>query len=374
MRCTRSIRACQDNPLSTSRQKMRPKCTVCSALVFLTISDPLANPLIRLISFPMKHAYRSLLAVFLLWTMSSGLQAQTTTDLPNADLEEWIDTLGYPKPEGWWESHNMWAQDNNITIYGLQKTFITVQNGLFSAKLETVEGNVFDVPTFNKFIPGVLTNGTCFLPNAAQLLGNFPIEDSLITGGQPFEGQLDKWTGFMDYSPEDDDDTAYFRVLLWEAGALVGEGELEVSAATSGFEAFEVQINYSTTMAEPDSMLMYVMSSRYPSAANLGSELYIDNMALEFVEPNGMETLADQMGIAVLAQPNPNTGRFHLMNPIQEPVQLSIYGPNGAVMAVRTLAPGRSQVELGAVAPGLYTYRMQNAARQLVATGKVSVQ
>jgi hypothetical protein len=323
----------------------------------------------------MKHAKPTLLAALLVLLFSSSVDAQTmTTDLPNPDMEEWIDTLAYDKPEGWWDSHNNWTQSSGIATSSLRKTFLTVQNGLFAAQLETIEGDIFGVPAFTKYIPGVLTNGTCFLSNGATGIDEFPVTDSFITGGQPFVGVLDKWTGFIDFQPQGDDDTAYFFVKLWDAaGTLIGEGELEVNAATSGFEAFEVQVNYSVMMPEPDSMLLAVMSSRQPSNANVGTRLFVDNMALEFVEPNGMESLADQMGLTVLAQPNPNSGRFYLNNPIQEPVELSIYGPNGALVAVRTLAAGRSAVELGSVAPGLYTYRMQNAGHQLVATGKVSV-
>ena len=322
----------------------------------------------------MKHAYQTLFTAVLVLAMSASLQAQTTTELPNADLEEWVDTLTYDQPEGWWSSHSTWAAVNNISNYGLRKNFLNVQNELFCALLQTVEGDVFGVPTFRKFIPGVLTNGYTNLPSEYQFNDQFPIVDSFIYGGQPLEGELIKWTGYMDYQPQDDEDTAYFAVKIWDAsGAMIGMGELEVTGPTTGYEMFEVDITYSVTMPEPDTMLMYAMSSRYPDASDIGSKLYIDNMAFEFDEGDGFESIAEQMGIQVLAQPNPNTGRFHLMNPVQEPVQVSVYGPNGALVAVRNLGLGRSEVVLGSIAPGLYTYRMQNAAQELVARGKVSV-
>lgn len=322
----------------------------------------------------MKHAYKIFFAAAVALTMSTGLQAQMTTELPNADLENWVDTLTYDQPEGWWSSHNTWAQINNITNFGLRKNFLNVQNELFCALLQTVEGDVFGVPTFRKFVPGVLTNGFTDLPSSVQLADQFPMVDSFIYGGQPLMGELVKWTGYMDFRPQDDADTAYFAVKVWDAaGAMIGQGELEVTGPTTGYELFEVDITYSVMMPEPDTMLMYVMSSRYPDASDVGTQLYIDNMAFEFNEGDGFETLAEQMGIQVLAQPNPNTGRFHLTNPIQEPVQVSVFGPNGALVAVRNLGMGRSEVVLGSIAPGLYTYRMQNAAQELVATGKVSV-
>ncbi|MBI1194152.1 MAG: T9SS type A sorting domain-containing protein [Bacteroidetes bacterium] len=297
-------------------------------------------------------------------------QAQTMgTEMSNGGLEDWNDTLLYPQLEGWWDSHNNWGIPNNITDYGLEKTFLNVQEGLFAAELETKIGDVFTLDLFRKYIPGVLTNGNCVLTSAAQLQDERSINhDEFIFGGEAFEGMLDKVTGFYEYSPAAGGDSAYFYARLWKAdGTVVAEGTLFASAAVSDYTAFEIPITYSV-MEEADSLLLIFASSHKPRAATVGSRLFLDNLAFVFTEPDFVDSYAEQQGIAIRLFPNPATVSITLENPYFTPVQVSVFNALGQQVLLQQLQPGLNEVSVAALAPGAHLYRM-TTTEKLIANG-----
>jgi|GEM_PF-1079566 len=297
-------------------------------------------------------------------------QAQVTgTEMSNGGLEDWIDTLGYPQLDGWWDSHNNWSTPNNITDYGLEKTFLNVQEGLFAAKLETKIGDVFGLDLFRKYIPGVLTNGNCVLTAAAQLQDEVELNhDEFIFGGEAFEGMLDKVTGFYEYTPAVGGDSAYFYARLWKAdGTVVAEGTLFVSAAAADYTAFEIPITYSV-MEDADSLLLIIASSYLPRAATVGSRLFIDNLAFEFTEPDFVDSYAEQQGISIRLFPNPATVSITLENPYITPVQVSVFNALGQEVLLQQLQPGLNEVSVASLAPGAHLYRMTTTDK-LIANG-----
>jgi hypothetical protein len=316
----------------------------------------------------MKKLIHYLLVCFLVIPMLG--QAQTTgTPMSNGGLEDWVDTLGYPQLDGWWDSHNNWGIPNNISDYGLEKTFLNVQEGLFAAELETKIGDVFNLDIFRKYIPGVLTNGDCFLPSTIQLVDEVSIDhDETITGGEAFEGMLDKITGFYEYSPASGGDSAYFYARLWkDDGTVVAEGTLFITAAASDYTAFEVPISYSV-MEEADSILLIFASSYKPRAATVGSRLFLDNLAFVFTEPDFVDSYAAQQGIAIRLFPNPATVSLTLENPYFTPVQVSVFNALGQEVLVQQLQPGLNEVSVASLAPGAHLYRMSTADK-LIANG-----
>lgn len=303
----------------------------------------------------------------------AAMPARAQSDLPNPDLEEWVDTLGYPKPEGWWDSHNNWATVNNISSYGLNRTFVNVQSGNFAAQLITITGDVFGLDVFRKYIPGVLTNGEPFLDPAVQLLDEYGMGLDDVRGAQPFDGMLESWSGFYEYTPAAGGDTAWFLVRLYREGDLIGEGSLEVTEATTDWTAFEVPVTYTVAMTAPDSAFFYVASSVRGSAANDGSELFVDNMALTLEDTtSGIGTWAEQNGFTVRPFPNPAEAFVQFVNPYPQPAELAVYNARGVLVRQRTVASGRSQVALEGLATGLYTWRL-SAGAVTVANGKLNV-
>ena len=311
-----------------------------------------------------------LLSVGILFSQFA-LQAQTIeTELPNPSFEDWIDTLGYPQPEGWWDSHNNWGIPNNISDWGLKKTFLNVQDALFAVELGTKIGDVFGLDLFRKYIPGVVTNGTCSLPAALQLADEVVMSHSeFITGGKEFQGMLDKFTGYYDYTPAAGGDSAYVYLKLWKNdGTVVGEGTLFLDAATSDYTAFEVPIVY-TVAEEADSLLIIISSSFNPTPDNVGSKLYVDNLAFEFAEePNFIDSYVDQTGIAIRLFPNPATSSLFLENPYTEQVQVEIFNAMGQLVGQQWMTPGLNEISVSELAPGAHLYRMTTADK-LIADG-----
>ncbi len=318
----------------------------------------------------MKKIVPLILLVLLL--APSMLKAQVIeTELPNPSLEDWIDTLGYPQPEGWWDSHNNWGIPNNLTDWTMNKTFLNVQDLLFAAVLETKIGDVFGLDLFRKYIPGVLTNGDCFLPSSAQLQDEVIIShDDFISGGELFDGLLDKFTGFYDFTPAAGGDSAYVFVKLWKNdGTVVADGELFITGATTDYTAFEVPINY-TVSEEADSILIIIASSYDPTPANVGSKIYIDNLAFVFVEPpppNFVDSY-NQQGIAVRLFPNPATQSIFLENPYLETVNVQLFNAMGQLVRQQQMLPGLNEVSLIGLAPGAHLYRM-STPEKLIADG-----
>ncbi len=300
---------------------------------------------------------KTLPLLFLLcMTAVFGLKAQT--ELPNPSFETWIDTLDHPKPAGWWESHNRWGLANNIDDWAVRRTFLNVHEGLFAAELQTKIGDVFTLDIFRKYIPGVLTNGECDLPISQQLVDELSITHSeFITGGEAFEGMLDRFKGWYDYTPVAGD-SAYVYLKLWKNdGTVVGTGELFITANTSDYTEFEVPINY-TVMEEPDSLLLIIASSYHPRAANVGSRLFIDNLSFEFTDPNFVDSYAAQHGIAIRLFPNPATSSFFLENPYRTDVHVEIYNAMGQMVQRQSMIPGLNEISLQGLASGTHLYRM----------------
>jgi hypothetical protein len=311
------------------------------------------------------------ISLLLLTLFPAYLSAQT--ELPNAAMENWVAGADFPTPEGWWSSHNSWGIPNNITDWTLERSFLNVQEGLYSAELETKIGDVFGVDIFRKYIPGVLTNGFCDLPLSDQLINELSIaHDTYISGGQAFEGMLDKFKGFYDYQPASGGDSAYFYLKLWKNdGTVVGEGTLFITAATADYTAFEVPIVYSA-MEEPDSLLLIIASSAVPRAATVGSRLFIDNMSFEFTDPNFVDSYAAQHGIAIRLFPNPATESLFLENPYFADVQLQVFNSLGQLVHQQAMLPGLQEVSLRGLAPGAHHYRM-STPEQRIASGTFQV-
>lgn len=290
----------------------------------------------------MKHILQFVIVLCLL---PFAVQGQMT-QIPNASFEE-EDTLDYPKPEGWWDSHNIWAIPNGPGFpFTTDQTFLESFDGNFSQRLETKEGLVFGF--FSKYVPGIMTNGTPFLPSTATTLAGLSIDETFVKGGVAWTDTPAVFYGQYQYTPVMGD-SAWAYIKFWDAaGTIVGEGEWSTTDATADWTRFQVDITYTGT---PDSMLLIVSSSANATLEHVGSTLFLDSVGFTYDAVNGLGT-PDYIDLSVY--PNPATDLITLVNPFQGKAVIEIFDANGRLVRERNAVAGANSFELSDMTQGTY--------------------
>ncbi|HCS21278.1 MAG TPA: hypothetical protein DIW47_12085 [Bacteroidetes bacterium] len=228
---------------------------------------------------------------FILATLLATFAGLVHAQIPNAGFENWETLLG---------------------------TTTKTPSGFISSNYAVYDGGQASV--FQ--IAGVSGKGASLV---TQMMIDPDTEDTTYEGGFLMSGELDIWNGSLNekfpvsgkplflkghyhYLPSGDDEFA-IALVLYKDGIMVGTADLSGTAATNGYQAFSVAVDY-TQNVTPDSASLTVISS--VDATQAGTILNVDEFSLDYGTPNAVETV---QSTALTAYPNPANAQVNIVLP-----------------------------------------------------------
>ncbi len=283
-------------------------------------------------------------------------QAQT---LPNPSFEDWVIAgTACENPQSW-DTPN-----SGLSLFSVCSVFkeeSLVNTGSASVKMVTTL-----VPLINLRAPAAISNGTLVV-NASDPF------NSIVRGGTPIWGRPDALIGFFRYQPEGGDSLT-IRVRLFSiSGAdttLIAEDEFFSFGATTGFESFNLPINY---LSSEDADLAQVLarSTRNTKDATVGTTLWLDDLRFTGISGLGQQ---GNMPFAFTLYPNPATDYLVLDNAYTSEAHWELLSVSGSVALRGVLTPGQQSIDLSGLFQGLYVFRaLDSRSGKLLQSSKIQI-
>lgn len=268
-----------------------------------------------------------------------SLQAQQA---PNSGMETWT-TGSFSNPQ-FWDTPNQ--ETTAIPFVG--SAVVTKSSGAHSgswcAKLESKNFILFSVP-------GLMT------------LANFSVNTTTLefslTGGTPFTGRPEKFTGYYKYSPQGGDTCAIGAIFYkhnpggWQD--TIGLAFFLESNTVSNWTKFEAYVDWFTTEI-PDTMNILV-STAMGLETTAGSTLFIDDLEFDYSTGVSQALFQEEAGLYY----NGVTQTL-LVGPVQSAKgDIAIYNAAGSLIFSQDLyGSGDHEIHLGIMDPGIYVVRYKS--------------
>jgi Secretion system C-terminal sorting domain/Putative carbohydrate metabolism domain len=249
--------------------------------------------------------------------------------IPNGGFEQWTNGGGVPAFAGW-NSANPFT---GPTVIATSPDSTTVHSGNYSAKLTTKSEGGY-------IVPGLLTTGAIDVATFG------------IKGGIPIHSRPVSLTGWYQYAPHNNSDTAIISINLLNVDSqLIGTGFLNILATTTGWTQFTVPITYDSATV-PVTSQVTITSSGYHGT--VGSILYVDDVNYSY-NPLGIEEIADKN---LTVYPNPTSGQFIIDNSQLQAKTLNLFSVDGKLVKTSQLSEGINTLDAAGLSTGLYVIKI----------------
>ncbi|PLW92445.1 MAG: hypothetical protein C0592_10740 [Marinilabiliales bacterium] len=265
--------------------------------------------------------------------VSFSLFAQTT--IPNAGFENWTSQGSYVNPDSW-DSPNEISSTLGIAVVEPESSI--VYEGSYSAKISVK--NSIGGP-----LPGVLTLGDFDF--------SFITMTATIDGGTPFTGRPDRFSGWFQYTPNNNDE-CFFGVMLLKENAgnydTVGTAGVFINQTVLTWTYFDTIIDYRTSDT-PTHLNIIIMPSNEANP-QVNSVMLVD--ALEFhytsdINEHGNSNLNIY-----------NDGNFiHFPNLDNNEKTIHIYDLNGRL--IKESVQTETKISVADMPEGMYIIKLQNS-------------
>jgi hypothetical protein len=235
-------------------------------------------------------------------------------------------------------------------------------DGTYSCQLQNIEvlpGTV---------APGVITTGRVELD--LQFNPTF-------FGGAPYTEKPEEFVGKYKFNPGPSD-TGMIQVLftvydtIAQASLPLGDGMMDLTVATTGWQTFNIPITYNADPRDPDTVLIIIASSRVGSGAPASTSLFVDSVGFSQDSASGVEPIGDLVHGTTL-MPNPVSDEVKVITATSAR-DICIYTVTGSLIEMRKLHEGSALFSVSDYAAGLYLYSIGDSQGRKLAVGKFSVQ
>lgn len=284
------------------------------------------------------------------------LKAQTNTATPNAGFENWTHFTadgGYDDPDSMNCLNPTTAPLGTVTCY---KDSTDPHSGKYDLELVTEEVVSIEVA------PGAATTGAINTSNQT------------INGGIPYTLRPDSIIGWYRYAPQSGDNgDIEFYLFGANHTDTIGQAFFKTPTTTvSAWTRISLAITY-TSSATPDTALWIFSSSNAQATAQVGSQLYVDDLGLVFDTSAGIYSINNPGNITI--GPNPTSGMISINNiSPDKSLVLALFDVTGRKVEEQKIGNGANYISLTGVSEGVYIYFIQNEQNAIVKTGKIVVQ
>ncbi|HTA28296.1 MAG TPA: T9SS type A sorting domain-containing protein, partial [Bacteroidia bacterium] len=302
-----------------------------------------------------KHMKSVITSIILIFSLTL-LHAQYNAATPNNGFEYWTHVSsngGYDDPDSSWSCLNpTTAITMNYTCY---KDSLNPHSGRYDAHLITE--SVFSITA-----PGALTTGR---------INTFT---QTISGGLPYTLRPDSMIGWYKYSSvSGDNGDCEFYLFGATHADTIGQAFFSTPKSTVGtWTRFSLPIIYGS-LATPDTALWIFSSSINQAGAQVGSQLYIDDLGLIINSSLGVNNIADAENITT--GPNPTNGPFSIENNSNsKSLVLNLFDITGRKVNEEKVGAGVNSLNLSGMPQGIYIYSIQDNQNATIKTGKIVIQ
>ena len=301
----------------------------------------------------MKSIITSIILIFSL----SFLSAQSNKATPNAGLEYWthyISTINYFNPDSGWATLN--STLSLFSTISCIKDSSNPHGGKFDAQLVTQS-------VFAQTAPAALTTGTINTTNKT------------ISGGIPYTLRPDSMIGWYHYlSVSGDNGDCEFYVFGANHADTIGQAFFKTPTSTvTPWTRFSLPIKYKSA-ATPDTALWIFSSSLSATSAQVGSQLFVDDLGLVFHDSTvGVRNINNYDNLEVW--PTPTRGPLSINNGSGSGFLLfTMVDITGRKVEEERITAGMNNFDLTVLAAGMYIYLIQDGNNAVVKTGKIVLQ
>lgn len=196
-----------------------------------------------------------------------------------------------------------------------------------------------------------------------------------ILQGKPYTNKPEGMAYYAKYTPVGTDSGfAYVLLTKWNAGLnkrdTIALGGDTIKSAIATWTKRNLQLYYTTTTVNPDTLtILFSSSSR--TAAQLGTELYVDEINLYEPNASGVKELAER---EMDLYPNPAANFFHVKNYKSKYHSVLVRDLTGQVKLQTSLAKNETtRIDLSDMASGIYLVSLLNDKGEVVQTKKLNV-
>ncbi len=278
-------------------------------------------------------------------------------NIPNPGFESWLIGQVILEAEDW-RSSNFYTF-NQYGTYSVNPDMVYFTEGFTSARLTTT---ILD--TLGPF--------ASFLVSGSPLMDHVNGELDIMSGGTPFPYRPSKMKGQYQYqseSPIEDFGQAHVILKKYNASSgkadTIGYGENVLLNPTTGFQSFEVPIQYLVPDVTPDSVIV-IFYSTHPNAPTAGGELWVDDLSFEI--STNISSINNVLELSLF--PNPFQSLIKIELTTLESGNLELITIDGKVVYSEFLNKGlqRLEIETAALPVGNYyvNWRNEKGDRQVL--------
>ncbi|HEV7230310.1 MAG TPA: T9SS type A sorting domain-containing protein [Bacteroidia bacterium] len=293
---------------------------------------------------------KKLYAILALLAVSvTGLHAQAT---PNSGFETWTSHTGYNTPDNW---DNANATTAILGVYTCVKATAAadVHSGSAAIRLitQTYVGNK---------APGIATTGT--INTSTQTVG----------GGIPYTQRPDSITGWYKYtSVSGDRGFVSFTLFGTSNTDTVAQAYFATPAASVGtYTRFSQALVYRSNHTVTNSIWI-LLSSQNQASGQVGSSMYVDDLAIVINPSSGIQSLQAAPQISV--GPNPAVNQIAVSNVSNAKVTFVLYDITGRILVEQKLENSSNTFDVSSIPAGLYVYAILDEKNKMIQTSKLII-
>lgn len=274
-------------------------------------------------------------------TLLAAFAGMIHAQVPNGSFENWTNLIGTTtkNPNNFMSS--------NLAVYAGAAPSVLETTGVAGKGAELISQMVIDED-----------NGDTTYESGFLLSGEFNLMTGEMNEKFPVSGKVLKLKGHYNYQPLGGDEFS-IALVLYKEGVLIGTAVVSDTAASQGYQSFDVEVDY-TMAGTPDSASLSIIASSGQVTA--GTKLSVDEFSFEMETPNGIETATD---LALLCYPNPANSYVEVSVP--EEIKTGTYtlvNAQGQIIKTGDLYQGnRLRIETSELREGVYFFQLNSGEK-----------
>lgn len=274
----------------------------------------------------------------------------------NGSFENWTTYGTYEDPDNWQTLNFLKNFGNPISVFKVGGT--DKYAGNYALKIKTVFLN-------NKIISS--------LPDTLGIVfnGKILVSPPSYKIGSPYTIRSEKLRLYAKYNAVGNDSGLVFVSLQKNTPTgrdTIASGQISVPPNGS-YSFFEIPLNYRSN-GVPDTASIVFGSSKNPTYARVGSELFIDEVSFDGVVIIGIKENQNPYQLKIKTYPNPASNEINIDIPFDEANKVEVLDITGKSIDNYKIQNYKATINTSLFVNGNYTYTIYDKKNKLLTSGK----